>query len=60
MALEEMGSDGSLAVGHVRLGEPLSPVLQVRMGKRGCQQRGEDASPCQAAQCCAKGLRERM
>lgn len=34
-ALEEMGSDGSLAGGHVRSGEPLSPVLQVRMGKGG-------------------------
>lgn len=50
MALKEMGSYGRLLEKHVWCeGEPLSPLLQVKMGKQRWQQTGGDASPCQAA-----------
>lgn len=63
MALDETGTDGSLAVGHVRSrGPPECHSAGQNDGETAdaSKVRGGYASPCQAAQCCAKGLQERM
>lgn len=57
-ALKEMRSYGRLLEEHCSEGEPLSPILLVKMGKQGWQRIVGDASPCQAAQCLC--LQQRM